>query len=133
MAIVARREEVLNEACDEISGATSATVKGYACDVSDKGALEKMHADVTGDLGPIDILVNNAGASARGTFWEITDEEWAFDFELKVYAAIRLIRLSIPSMIERNWGRVINILNSRAKAPNPAAHRRLSPGRPASP
>ena len=119
VAIVARRKDVLEEACAEIETATFSQVKGYACDVSDKTALEKMYADATKDLGLIDILVNNAGASARGTFWEITDEEWAFDFELKVYAAIRLIRLSIPGMIERNWGRVINILNSRAKTPQP--------------
>lgn len=119
VAIVARRQDVLDEACNEIEAATKAKIKGYACDVSDKAALEQMYAEATSDLGPVDILVNNAGASARGSFIDITDEEWAFDFELKVYAAIRLIRLSVPGMQERNWGRIINILNSRAKAPQP--------------
>ena len=119
VAIVARREDVLKEACKEIADATSAKIKGYACDVGNKAELEKMHATVMKDFGQVDILVNNAGASARAPFIEITDEMWEIDFELKVYAAIRLIRLSVPGMQERSWGRIINILNSRAKAPQP--------------
>ena len=119
VAIVARRDDVLKEACKEIEDATSAKIKGYACDVSDKAELEKMHAAVTKDFGKVDILINNAGASSRAPFIEITDEMWIEDFELKIYAAIRLIRLTVPGMQDRKWGRIINILNSRAKAPQP--------------
>ena len=78
-----------------------------------------MHAAVTKDFGKVDILINNAGASSRAPFIEITDEMWIEDFELKIYAAIRLIRLTVPGMQDRKWGRIINILNSRAKAPQP--------------
>ncbi|MEQ8196067.1 MAG: SDR family oxidoreductase [Rhodospirillales bacterium] len=119
VAIVARRADVLEDAAKEIRNATKGDVRGYACDVSDKASLEKMFADVMRDFGKVDILVNNAGASIRAPFIEITDEMWEADFELKIYAAIRLIRLAVPGMKERNWGRVINILNSRAKAPQP--------------
>ncbi|MEX2449907.1 MAG: SDR family oxidoreductase [Rhodospirillales bacterium] len=119
VAFVARRADVLEEAATEIKQATSADVRGYACDVGDKASLEKMFGKVIKDFGKVDILVNNAGASTRAPFIEITDEMWEADFELKVYAAIRLIRLAVPGMKDRNWGRVINILNSRAKAPQP--------------
>ena len=52
-------------------------------------------------------------------FTSITDELWQEDFELKLFAAIRLTRLAWPQMIERRWGRVINVLNIGAKAPRP--------------
>ena len=68
-------------------------------------------------MGPIDILVNNAGTSVRGPFLEQTDDAWQADFDLKVFAHIRLCRLVIPGMQQRQWGRIINILNTGAKAP----------------
>src|SRR5690606_29205555 len=46
-----------------------------------------------------------------------SDEKWQADFDLKVFAHIRLARLVIPGMQQRKWGRIINILNTGAKAP----------------
>ena len=68
-------------------------------------------------LGKVDILVNNAGASKAGPFLNITDKEWHDDFELKLFAAIRLCRLALPAMQSRKWGRIINVLNIGSKAP----------------
>jgi NAD(P)-dependent dehydrogenase (short-subunit alcohol dehydrogenase family) len=65
----------------------------------------------------VDILVNNAGTSQTGRFEAITDEVWQADFDLKLFAAIRLARLVFPAMKERRWGRIINVLNIGAKAP----------------
>jgi NAD(P)-dependent dehydrogenase (short-subunit alcohol dehydrogenase family) len=72
---------------------------------------------VTEDFGRVDVLVNNAGTSQTGRFEEITDEVWQADLDLKLFAAIRLARLALPGMKERRWGRIINVLNSHAKAP----------------
>jgi NAD(P)-dependent dehydrogenase (short-subunit alcohol dehydrogenase family) len=68
-------------------------------------------------VGPIDILVNNAGTSQTGAFPTITDAVWQADLDLKLFAAIRLARLAWPQMVERRWGRIINVLNVGAKAP----------------
>jgi NAD(P)-dependent dehydrogenase (short-subunit alcohol dehydrogenase family) len=68
-------------------------------------------------LGRIDIVVNNAGQSRTGAFESITDAIWQDDIDLKLFAAIRLTRLVWPQMKERKWGRVINVLNTGAKAP----------------
>jgi len=68
-------------------------------------------------LGRVDILVNNAGTSRTGAFADITDAVWQEDFDLKVFAAIRLTRLVWPQMMEQSWGRVINVPNIGAKAP----------------
>ena len=92
-------------------------VATFACDVSNSASLEEMHKSITSELGPIDILVNNAGTSQRGPFLGVSDELWQNDLDLKLFAAIRLTRLTIPSMKEKKWGRIINVLNIGAKAP----------------
>ena len=54
-------------------------------------------------------------------FDKVTDEILYDDLELKLFAAVRLIRLVTPQMKERRWGRIINVLNIGAKAPRPAS------------
>ena len=73
---------------------------------------------MTSALGPIDILVNNAGHASAKPFKHITDEDWQADIDLKLMAAVRLSRLVWPGMEERGHGRIINVLNTFAKAPN---------------
>jgi len=70
------------------------------------------------DLGKVDILVNNAGHAKAGPIESITDEEWQYDLDLKLMAAVRLARLAFPGMKERKWGRIINMLNTMAKTPS---------------
>ena len=117
VAMVARRQDVLDEAKTEISAEANGKVEGFVCDMSDAAAIGSMFKAVTATLGPVDIIVNNAGSSQRGPFLEITDAMWQADLELKLFGAIRLTRLAFPGMIERRWGRVINVLNVGAKAP----------------
>lgn len=58
----------------------------------------------------VDILVNNAGGDPFTKPWpEQTSEEWRGTYEINVVAAERLIRLLMPGMVDRGWGRVINI------------------------
>ncbi len=118
VAIVARRQDVLDEAVDTISSEVSTRVRGYACDVSRADEIESMFDSVLGDLGKVDILINNAGHAKAGAFETITDEDWQHDFDLKLMAAVRLTRLAFPGMKERSWGRVINMLNTMAKTPS---------------
>lgn len=118
VAIVARGSEALEETASEIRGiAGSNRVATHACDVSNSSALENMHASIEAELGSIDILVNNAGTSQRGPFLDVSDELWQNDLDLKLFAAIRLARLTLPSMQKKQWGRIINVLNIGAKAP----------------
>ncbi len=53
--------------------------------------------------------------SAR--FADLTDDIWNTDLDMKLFGAIRLSRLAWPQMVERRWGRIINVLNFAAKAP----------------
>ena len=117
VAIVARRAEVLEEAKVEIEQATGGRIITVVGDVSTADGCQAVYDEALAGLGQIDVVVNNAGSSQRGPFQDITDEIWRADIELKLFAAIRLIRLALPGMRERKWGRVINILNTGAKAP----------------
>lgn len=121
VAIVARRPAVLDEARKAIEAAGGGgRVVAVAADVSQAADCQRAFGEVTEALGRVDILVNNAGTSARGAFEEISDDDWQADLDLKLFAAIRLSRLVLPEMKAQRWGRVINILNTGAKAP-PAA------------
>lgn len=118
VALVSRTAATLDEAVAAIAeAAPTATVKGYPCDVRDAAAIASTHAAIEADLGSVDILVNNAGTSSARPFLEVTDEEWQNDLDLKLLAAVRLARLCLPAMKEQGWGRIINVLNTAAKAP----------------
>ena len=124
VALIARREALLGEAKAAIEndpGGAGAKVGIYPCDVTDPSMIENAVAAATAELGDIDILVNNAGQSQTGRFEDLTDEVWQGDLDLKLFAAIRFSRLVFPGMKERGWGRIINILNTAAKAPPPGS------------
>lgn len=121
VALLARREDILKSARDEIGAAKGGQVGAYPCDVTDPNAIEAAVTQATSELGDIDILVNNAGQSQTGRFEDLTDEVWQYDLDLKLFAAIRLSRLVFPGMKERRWGRIVNILNTAAKAPPPGS------------
>jgi NAD(P)-dependent dehydrogenase (short-subunit alcohol dehydrogenase family) len=117
VALLARRAEILDEAKREIEAATGRTAWVYPCDIARADHIAGMYRALEGGFGPIDILVNNAGSSQHGKLEELTDEAWQEDIDLKLFGAIRLIRLVLPGMKERRWGRIINILNIGARAP----------------
>jgi NAD(P)-dependent dehydrogenase (short-subunit alcohol dehydrogenase family) len=117
VAIVARRADIIEQARQEIADASGRRIEGYAADISTSDGAETAFASAIADFGRVDILVNNAGTSRTGRFSEISDDVWQADFDLKVFAAIRLSRLAFPGMVERRWGRIINVLNTAAKAP----------------
>ena len=121
VAILARRQGPLDEAAETIRARSGGKVVAVTCDVRRADDIEAAFARVTQALGRVDILVNNAGTSSAHPFESVTDAQWQEDIDLKLFAAIRLARLVWPQMRERKWGRIINVLNTGAKAPRPAS------------
>jgi 3-oxoacyl-[acyl-carrier protein] reductase len=119
VAIFARDKASLDEAKAEIQKGAKAKVAAISCDVSKAAPIKAAYDQVMQEFGKVDILVNNAGQSQAGPILDVTDEMWQADFDLKVFAAIRLVRLCMPQMKDRKWGRIINVLNIGAKAPGP--------------
>lgn len=120
VAIVARRPEVLDEAKGALASKGSGKVVPIAADVATAEGCATACRQALAQLGQVDVLVNNAGTSQRADFAKITDEVWQADIDLKLFAAIRLARELMPKMRERKWGRVVNVLNTGAKAPPPS-------------
>ncbi len=117
VAIVARRPDVLEEARAEIQQAGTGKVVTVAADVATAEGCSQAFDTAVSELGGVDVLVNNAGTSKRGDFETISDEVWQTDLDLKLFSAIRLARAALPAMRGRRWGRIINVLNTGAKAP----------------
>ena len=85
-------------------------VIGVAADVSDAAGAQALLDEVP----DVDILVNNLGIFGAVAAREITDEQWRTYFEVNVLAAARLIRLYLPGMVDRGWGRVLQIASDSA-------------------
>jgi len=114
VAIVAREAGPLEEAVGSLPGGLA-----VQADIATAAGCETAFAAASEAFGGIDILVNNAGTSKRGPFVGVSDAEWQADLDLKLFAAIRLTRLAWPGMEGRGWGRIVNVLNTGAKAPPP--------------
>ena len=117
VAIAARRADVLEKARAELAALGKGKVVAAAGDLTKAEDCTRVFKAAEAGLGQIDVLVNNAGTSRRGAFETITDELWHEDIDLKLFGAIRLCRLALPGMKARRFGRIINVLNTGAKAP----------------
>ncbi|HVZ07052.1 SDR family oxidoreductase [Rhodopila sp.] len=117
VAMLARTRDTLDEAVAAVSQGASGQAAGFVCDVARADEIRTAFDAVIQRFGKVDILINNAGISRAMPSEQITDDIWQEDLELKLFAAIRLSRLVWPGMKERKWGRIINVLNSGAKAP----------------
>ena len=96
VAIVARTAEPLKEAVVAIRKSTQSHVIGVQADVSKAADVQRAYDEVMEAFDKVDIVVNNAGTSQAMSFDKVTDEILYDDLELKLFAAVRLIRLVTP-------------------------------------
>jgi 3-hydroxybutyrate dehydrogenase len=82
------------------------------CALDDRAATDRALARVAAEVGGIDILVNNAGIALSAPLARTGDEDWDRVLEVNVTAAFRLTRAFVPGMVERGWGRVINLASN---------------------
>jgi acetoacetyl-CoA reductase len=78
-------------------------------DVSDWESSCAAFREVTERIGPIDVLVNNAGICRDGMFRKMTPEQWNSVIATNLNSLFNVTRQVIEGMIERRWGRIINI------------------------
>jgi len=87
-----------------------------AADVTDMAALER----IRDELGEVDILVNSAGVVGPGIpLLDTTPEQWRAVLEVNVLGTVNTIRAFAPGMVERGWGRVVNVASMAGKDGNP--------------
>jgi 3-oxoacyl-[acyl-carrier protein] reductase len=85
-------------------------------DVTDEAAL----CLVADQIGPVDVLINSAGiVGANKPLLETTAEEWRRVFDVNVLGTVNTMRIFVPGMRERGWGRVVNFASMAGKDGNP--------------
>jgi len=110
----------LQKAAGELS--SLGTVLPVQVDVSSLDAVNAATADTLKALDQIDILVGNAGiAGPNHKIWEYPVDEWRKVIEVNLYGIYYTNRAVVPHMIERNYGRIVNIASVAGKEGNPNA------------
>ena len=109
----ARGAEALDAAAADIQATHGVNVTAVAADItSDEGRAKVL--EVAGD---IDILVNNAGGPPPGMWTDWDREDYIAALDANMLTPIALIKALVPPMMERGWGRVINITSQSVRAP----------------
>ncbi len=115
ITMTARTSETLEAAAAEIRDATGATVTTVAGDITTQ---EGRKAALKASPEP-DILVNNAGGPPAGDFREWDEEAWISALRANMLTPIFLIKAVVDGMIERKFGRIVNITSGAVKSPIP--------------
>jgi len=119
VVIASRKLENLQTVADEFGGLPGKTVP-IACHVGKADQIENLVRETEKQLGPVDILVNNSGTNiGQGPALQVTDDALMKTLEVNVLACLRLVRLTVPKMIERGGGVVINVASIAGLHPQP--------------
>lgn len=86
---------------------------GASADLTDSAAVNDAFAQVQARTGRVDYLVNNAGAVRDMRFLKMSDEDWDLVVDTNLRSQFLCCRAALPGMVERGYGRVVNI-SSRA-------------------
>jgi 3-oxoacyl-[acyl-carrier protein] reductase len=119
--LVARSEDALRaaaESCAEVGAEKGGRAVALSCDVTERDAGERMLAEATGQFDRVDVLVNNAGTARWRDLDDVPDEDWQAAWEINVMASLRAMRAVVPEMIERGWGRIVNVSSTAGKRPS---------------
>ncbi len=98
------------------------TVDGQAVELTDDAAVSAATGAVMRAHGRIDILVNNAGITGgNATTWELQPEVWRRVVEVNLIAPYLTCRAVVPQMLQRGYGRIVNVASVAGKEGNPNA------------
>ncbi len=94
--------------------------RAFPLDLRDDASVEAFHAAAVAAFGPVDILVNAAGVSAQALITaDDSDAVWATVLDINLSGPYRTIRRCFPAMVERGWGRIVNIASTAANVGHP--------------
>jgi 3-oxoacyl-[acyl-carrier protein] reductase len=107
VSVCARTADALNDAVTAIAKTGSAT--GFVGDVTKPDDAQRWVDETLKKFGAIDVLVNNAGGARPGALAELPESAWQDQFDLNLFAPVRLARLCAVHMEKRGGGSIINI------------------------
>lgn len=113
VTLVARTEDVLQTTAEEIRQKTGVTVTAVACDITTAAG----RAQALAACPQPDILVTNAGGPPPGDFRNWNRDDWIAAIDANMLTPIELIKATVDGMLDRRFGRIVNITSSSVKAP----------------
>ena len=116
LVLNARGAEALETTAAELRERHGVSVTVVAADIT----AEEGRACVHAAAGAIDILVTNAGGPPPGTWTDWSRDDFVAALDANMLAPVALMQALVPGMVERGWGRVVNITSQSVKAPIPA-------------
>lgn len=113
VVIAARTKADIEATAEEIRRAANVKVTALACDVT----TEQGRKQILSACPAPDILINNAGGPPPGDFKDFSLDDWRQAVEWNMLTPIALIKSTVYGMIERKFGRIVNITSQSVKAP----------------
>jgi len=117
VSICGRRADVVSSAVQRIRQETGTEAYGFTTDLRSPTETSDWLDKSTELLGPADILVANGPGPAPGRFFDKNDRDWADASDAVIVSLARQIRLALPGMMERGWGRIVVINSFTARQP----------------
>jgi NAD(P)-dependent dehydrogenase (short-subunit alcohol dehydrogenase family) len=113
LALIDINAEGLEQACESLSGITSAA--GLPCDVSQADQVQAVVAEAVRRLGSIDIFINSAAVLDDKLFLESSMADWERMFKVCLCGPMSCLAAVLPGMVERRYGRVICLASDSAR------------------
>jgi uncharacterized protein len=120
--LTARREDRLRAVAERLQDAYGVTAHVFVSDLGQAGAASRLCEAIAARGLAVDALVNNAGYGVPGAYTKNDWERHAAFLNVMVVAVTELTRQLLPGMIERKYGRVINVASLAGLVPAPAGH-----------
>jgi NAD(P)-dependent dehydrogenase (short-subunit alcohol dehydrogenase family) len=108
VAVAARTPEQVAATAAAVGG-LGVTAIPLVLDITDERAVARGVAAIAASLGPVDVLVNNAGIAESAPFAKTDAALWERHLRVNATGPYLVTRAVLPAMLERRWGRVINI------------------------
>jgi len=109
----------LNQAAAETVARSTGGI-GLRCDVASAASVDNAIKEVRKQLGPVDILVNNAGITGRTVpLWQLDEGELDRVYAVNLKGTFLMCRAVIQEMMERHYGRIVNVASISGKEGNP--------------
>lgn len=122
LVLTARREDRLRAVAERLRDQYKRRVEVIVADLADPRSPQRLCDELSRRNIAVDVLVNNAGYGISGQFLASDWPRQAAMLQVMVTAPAELIHRFLPGMIERRYGRIINIASLAALAPAPAGH-----------
>lgn len=115
--LCARNEQKLAALAATLRSPEGARIECVAADLDNAADITRATDAAMNMFGGVDILVTNNGGPNPGDFLSMSEEQWLAGYNRTLMSAVRLIRAFLPGMVERGFGRVLNITSISVKQP----------------